>query len=128
LSPVCPIGGTEHCKSCRYPVNPQNFKSLRQCLNELSSLRNEGVLSESEYAVRRRLLVEFGKDRTPEGFRIAAWIVGAFGVILTGSGLWLALTFDILFGTLVIGGALMLALSFSFSVLSGNKDSAEDLL
>ncbi len=120
VSRVCRIGGVEHCGDCGHPFNPHAVEALRESLSQLESLQGEGILSEAESAIRRRMVVEFGRDRPGEGFRIAAWVVGTLGVVVTVSGLWLAY-FAKFWAWIAIAGGVMLAVSVSLAVVSGSR-------
>jgi len=138
VSRVCRIGGVEHCGDCGHPFNPHAVEALRESLSQLESLQREGTLSEAESAIRRRMVVEFGRDRPEEGlriarmlvelerdrpgegFRIAAWVVGTLGVVVTVSGLWLAY-FAKFWAWIAIAGGVMLAVSVSLAVVSGSR-------
>jgi hypothetical protein len=116
----------------------QEIEALRESLIQLESLQREGILSEEEYAIRRRMLVEskddqlekgprivrmlvkLDRDRPGEGFRIAAWAVGTLGVVLTVSGLWLAY-FAKFWAWIAIVGGVMLAVCVCFAVVSGSR-------
>jgi len=84
----CPIGGVEECTKCRHPVNPGLTEHLRLQLEELNGLRGS-VLSEEEFRIRRRLIVEAqdphhgipGRDAA-----IAALVLGPLGVVAIGAG------------------------------------------
>jgi len=124
FSRSCPIGGVTSCADCAHPFNPEDVERLRENLRELENLRHEGVLSESECAFRRQMIIELkhGKDRLPgEGFRIAAWTLGPLGLVLMCAGSWLAMTFHQAFVGVVIGGAIVLGLSLSFAVIASTK-------
>jgi len=121
---TCPIGGVTSCTDCAYPFNPEDVERLRENLTELTNLRDEGVLSESEYAIRRQMIIELqhGKDSLPgEGFYTAAWTLGPLGVVIIGAGIWLVQAFHRAFVGVVIGGAIVLALSLSFAVVASTK-------
>ena len=124
FSRTCPIGGVASCTDCAHSFNPEDVERLRENLIELVNLRDEGVLSESEYAIRRQLIIELrhGKDSLPgEGFHIAAWTLGPLGIVIVGAGIWLALTFHQALVGVVIGGAILLGLSLSFAVIASTK-------
>ena len=121
VSRACPIGGTSDCVSCRHPVKPEDAQRLRQNLDELETLRKEGVLSEPEYAARRRMIVGLVERRTGspgQGSRITAWIFGPAGVILTAAGVWLGINIDPSFWVMTGIGAAMLALCVSFTAIA----------
>ena len=129
VSRKCPIGGASECVSCRYPVKPEDAQRLRQNLEELDALRNEGVLSEPEYAARRRMivgLVERTAGPPGEGCRITAWLFGPMGVILTAAGVWLAMTVGQEFWVMAGIGMAMLALCVSFTAIALIKRQPRD--
>ena len=84
----CPIGGVENCKDCRHPLEPGSAERLRLRLEELDGLRGS-TLSEEEFRIRRRLIVE-GLDlrcAVPgEGAAIAALVLGPLGVVAITAG------------------------------------------
>jgi hypothetical protein len=129
ISRKCPIGGTSECVSCRYPVKPEDAQRLRQNLEELDTLRKEGVLSEPEYAARRRMIVGLVERKTGppgEGCRITAWILGPAGVILTAAGVWLGRTVDQELWVMAGIGMAMLALTVSFTAIALTKRQPRD--
>lgn len=124
FSRTCPIGGVTCCTDCNHPFNPEDIERLREQLTELENLRDDGVLSESEYAIRRQMIIELthGKDSLPgEGFHTAAWILGPLAAVIIGAGIWLAQTVHRAFYGMVIGGAIVLALSLSFAIVASTK-------
>lgn len=121
ITRTCPIGGVSECGSCKYPFKPEDAQQLRQQLQEVDTLRDEKVLSESEHAARRRMIVglmEENADRPGEWARIVAWILGPLGVLLTAMGSWLAMDFDPEFWVMAIGGTVILAVCVSFAVIA----------
>jgi hypothetical protein len=121
ISHKCPIGGVSECVSCHYPVKPEDAQQLRRNLEELDSLRKERVLSELEYAARRRMIVGLVERRTGppgEGCRITAWLLGPVGVTLSIAGVWLATTVNPEFWVMAGIGMTTLALSISFAAIS----------
>lgn len=129
VSRMCPIGGVSECVSCRHPVKPEDAQRLRQNLEELDSLRKEGVLSDPEYAARRKMIIGLVKTKTGppgEGYRITAWILGPAGVILTAAGVWLGANVDQEFWIMAGVGTAMLALCVSFTAIALMKRQPHD--
>jgi len=121
VSRKCPIGGASGCVSCQYPVKPEDAQRLRQSLEELDTLRKEGVLSEPEYAARRKMVVGPMVRKTGpsgEGCRITAWILGPAGVVLTAAGVWLGWNVDQEFWVMAGIGMAALALCVSFTAIA----------
>ncbi len=129
LSRKCPIGGVSSCEECHHPHSPEATDRLRAGLDQLQTLLREGVVTEPEYAVRRRMLIGLHESlRSPpgHGLRMTAWILGPAGIILTGAGVWLMQAFHGGFVGITVVGILLLGLCVSFAVLAGapGKDDA----
>ncbi|MHC4177383.1 MAG: hypothetical protein ACYSWU_07745 [Planctomycetota bacterium] len=131
LSRSCPIGGVSNCIQCRYPSRPEDTDRLRENLNKLEAFRQEKVLSESEYATRRQMIINLQDGTGPvprrrgppgEGLRTAAWVLGPPGLVIAGAGVWLAMTFpNPELWALPVCGAVATALAVSFAVLGWTK-------
>ncbi len=122
----CPIGGVSQCVDCRHHVNPLNTELLHKQLDELHLLQKQGVVSEEEAAVRRRAMIEAagGKaSKLPGAFRILAWLIGPFSLVMLVTGLLLAVFLHPGFFGLAGGGAAVLALAISFAALSRPYDT-----
>ncbi len=134
---TCPIGGVEACVSCDYPVKPEDGQRLRENLEQLDALRKEGVLSEPEYTARRQMIAGLVERKTSppgEGYRIAAWLLGPAGLILTAAGVWLGWNVDPEFWAMAGVGMATLALCASFAAIAitkrhqhGDKRPSRDL-
>ncbi len=124
---ACPISGSENCASCRHPYNPADMERLRERLEELQSLLNEGALTQEEHDLRRHLIVAMLSDpdagSLEDGFRITAWILGPVGVVISLFGTWLAMTVHPGFWGLGGAGALIVALCLSFAALSVRRST-----
>jgi hypothetical protein len=110
-------------------VKPEDAQRLRQNLEELDALRKEGVLSDPEYAARRRMIVGMTERRAGppgEGSRVTAWILGPAGVALTTAGIWLGRTVDQEFWVMAGIGVTMLALCVSFTAIALMKRQPRD--
>ena len=121
---TCPIGGVAHCVACVHPYNPENIGSLRESLRQLDELRRDQLITESQYELRRHLLVnlEEGLGQSPgQRFHTLAWIFGAIGLVVAATGLVLVSTIHLGFWAVVGLGALLLALCVAFSVLSASQ-------
>jgi hypothetical protein len=117
---TCPIGGVTDCSKCRYPVNPESAERLRGRLEELDSLRG-GTLSEAEFRIRRRLIVEAHEPRQGvpgESAAAAAFVLGPLGLVATVSGAVLSLAVHAGFLGLLGGGLVLGALAAGFAGLS----------
>lgn len=116
----CPIGGVEHCTKCRYPFEPGSIDQLRLRLEELDELRGS-TLSEEEFRIRRRLLVD-ARD-PPQGIpgraaATAALVLGPLGVAGIGAGWYLSSVVHAGFLGLLGGGLVLSALAVGFAGLS----------
>jgi hypothetical protein len=113
----CPIGGVSDCSDCGYASNPDAFR-LSEHLDELTCLRGDGALSETEFDTRRTALLRLH----PEGLRrkqlTTAWILGPLGGLVTVAGVVLAGTVHVGFWGMAGFGGAMLALALSFFMLS----------
>jgi hypothetical protein len=115
----CPIGGVTQCKQCTYQVNPASSELLRLQLEELDGLRGS-TLSEAEFRIRRRLIVE---AREPGGVpgrdaAAAAFVLGPLGVAGIGAGWYLSATVSLGFLGLLGGGLVLTSLAAGFAGLS----------
>ena len=116
----CPIGGVEQCKDCRYQVNPVSTDLLRVQLQELEGLRGS-TLSDAEYRIRRRLIVEAKAPRAGipgEGAAAAALVLGPLGVVTIGAGWYLSAVVHLGFLGLLGGGLVLSALAAGLAGLS----------
>lgn len=116
----CPIGGVTDCSQCRYPVNPESAERLRGRLEELDALRG-GTLSEAEFRIRRRLIVEAHEPRQGvpgESAAAAAFVLGPLGLVAIISGAFLSIAVHTGFLGLLGGGLVLGALAAGFAGLS----------
>ena len=119
LASRCPIGGVGNCTDCKHPYNPANIDVLRQALRDLEELKKQGLVTDSEFDIRRRMII-FAQDyaRPPgQGFVTAAWILAPLGMIFGGIGGYLTLHYHIGFVPIGVVGAILFGLSVSFGVL-----------
>jgi len=120
VSRTCPIGGVTHCDKCRYPIEPGSDEELRLRLRELARLKGT-ALTEREYRIRRRLLIE-AREPHPDipGQKTAttALVLGPLGAIITGAGWYLTWTQHPGFLALLFSGVVVLGLSVSFAGIS----------
>ena len=119
----CPIGGVEHCRQCRYQVNPVSADLLRVQLQELEELRG-GTLSDAEFRIRRRLII--AAKAPPPGIPgqragAAALVLGPLGVVTVGAGWYLSAAVHVGFLGLLGGGLVLSALAVGFAGLSRFK-------
>ena len=113
----CPIGGVENCAKCRHPVNPEH---LRLQLEELDGLRGS-ILSEEEFRIRRRLIVEAREPHRGipgQGEAIAALVLGPLGVVAIGAGWFLSAAVHPGFLGLLGGGLALSALAAGLAGIS----------
>ncbi len=116
----CPIGGVSKCKDCHYQVNPASTELLRLQLEELEGLRGS-MLSEAEFLIRRRLIVE---ARDPSGgvpgqkAATAAFVLGPLGAVTVGAGWYLSAVVHPGFLAILGGGLLLSALAAGFAGIS----------
>jgi len=116
----CPIGGVTDCSNCRYPVNPESAERLRERLEELDTLRGS-TLSEAEFRIRRRLIVEAHEPRQGvpgESAAAAAFVLGPLGLVATISGAFLSIAVHAGFLGLLGGGLVLGALAAGFAGMS----------
>ena len=116
----CPIAGLKSCAQCR-PFNPDDVEGMRERLRKLDDLRVERVITEEEYELRRRRIIELREETQrskEEGFHIAAWILAPIGFVLTIAGGLLAWRIHPGFLGIAGGGAVLLTLGLSFLYLS----------
>jgi hypothetical protein len=124
VSRKCPIGGVESCQKCRHPYSPDASARLREDLEELQVLLRDGVLTKEEHAQRRTLILGLHEGTmTPPGygFRVTAWILAPVGILLTGTGLWLAAKLHPGFWGMALAGVLVLGLCISFAALAHGR-------
>ena len=126
----CPIGGVASCHECCYPFKPEDAERLRDNLDKLDALRKDRVLSESEYEVRRAMIIHLqdGTSQQPgDGFRAAAWLLGVPGLAVTVVSSWLAMSMEpqILWTMLAFVGGVAVAASVSCGVLAATRKKAE---
>jgi len=116
----CPIGGVTDCSKCRYTVNPDSAEQLRLRLEELDALRGS-TLSEEEFHIRRRLIVEAREARRGvpgESAAAAAFVLGPLGFVALLAGAFLSIVVHPGFLGLVGGGLVLSALAAGFAGLS----------
>ncbi len=101
----CPIGGVTDCSKCRYQINPASTELLRMQLEELDRLRGS-MLSEAEFRIRRRLIIEAKDPHNPpgQGTAIAALVLGPLGLAAIGVGGYLSAAVSLGFLGLLGGG------------------------
>lgn len=125
LSRTCPIGGVESCGSCKHPFKPEDAERLRENLLKLDELRQEKVLSEGEYAIRRKMIIELqdvAEALPGEAYRTSAWVVGLPGLVITVAAFLLAAVAEsAIWIPVAVGGAVMIALSVSFAIVASTK-------
>ena len=125
LDRKCPIGNVDSCVKCRHSYNPAEIDALSERLTELDSLRNRNGLSSEELAYRRRLILQMRDGLTAtgseQGLRIAAWILGPLGTLITSTGVVIGMTLKPVFWFIAAGGGVMLALTLSFAAISSTK-------
>lgn len=117
----CPIAGVNSCKECRYRFNPDDVEGMRERLSKLETLRVEREITEEEYELRRRRIIELREETqrsVEENFRAAAWIVGPIGLVVGTVGGLLAWGINLGFLAFAIMGALALGLALGFLYLS----------
>ncbi len=124
----CPIADVGGCSSCTYASNPDAFR-LSEQLAELDRLREEGLLSSKEYAVRRAGIVRLHDVPGPpgRGFLITAWLLGPLGVLFVVAGILLVVNVHPAFWGLAGGGAIAAVLALSFWALARSARSSEDV-
>jgi hypothetical protein len=119
----------EDCTQCGYPVKPEDAERLRENLDKLDALRKEKVLSDSECSIRRQMIIGLypNTGQSPgEGYHTAAWVVGLPGVVLAGSGRWLAQRADpVLWTIIAVSGGVMIALGIAFAFVASSKRRKE---
>ncbi len=116
----CPIGGVTSCEKCRYQVNPASTELLRLHLEELEALRGS-TLSEAEFRIRRRLIVEArdpSSDVPGQEAAVAAFILGPLGVVTTLAGWYLSATVSLGFLAILAGGLVLSALAVGTAAIS----------
>ncbi len=115
----CPIGGVTDCNKCRYQINPASTELLRMQLEELDRLRGS-MLSEAEFRIRRRLIIEAKDPHNPpgQGMAIAALVLGPLGVAAIGVGGYLSAAVSLGFLGLLGGGLVLSGLSAGFMGIS----------
>ena len=117
----CPIGGVTNCSLCRYPVNPDSAEQLRLRLGELDALRGS-TLSEEEFRIRRRLIVEAQEPRPHHvpgrAAAAGALVLGPLGIVAIGAGWYLSGVVHPGFFGLLGGGLVLSALAAGFAGLS----------
>lgn len=116
----CPIGGVESCTECRHPVDPGLTEHLRVQLEELNGLRGS-VLSEEEFLVRRRMIVEAWEPHDGDPGRaaaVAALVLGPLGVLTVGAGWYLSAAVHPGFLGLAGGGLVLSSIAASLAVIS----------
>jgi hypothetical protein len=116
----CPIGGVKDCTKCRHSVNPGLTEHLRLQLKELDGLRGS-MLSEEEFRIRRRLIVEAQDPRGVIPGRAAATtalVLGPLGLVAAGVGLYLSASVHLGFLGLLGGGLALSALAASLAGIS----------
>ncbi len=134
----CPIGGVDRCQKCRYPFEPGSAERLRLRLEELEGLRGT-ALTEAEYGIRRRLIIEAREPSqgTPGDRQAAAALVlGPLGLVVTGAGWFLSSSVSLGFLALTIIGLVLIGLAGSFAgigamrrrALPGSDEAADDEL
>ena len=131
LAQLCPIGGVTSCAECQYLFNPDDIEGMQENLRNLEDIRVEGVITDKEYQLRRRRIIELreGKETSKgEGFRVAGWIVGPLGLTLIIAGSLLSWLAHIGFVALAAGGTVMLTLGLSFRHLSQPREPKTNAL
>ena len=118
----CPIGGVTNCSQCLYPVDPGSAERLRLRLVELDALRGS-TLSEAEFGIRRRLIVEAQEPKPHPGIpgraaATAALVLGPLGVVAIAAGWYLSRIVHPGFLGLLGGGLVLSALATGFTGLS----------
>ncbi len=116
----CPIGGVQNCSKCRYPLEPGSAEQLRLQLEELDGLRGS-MLSEEEFRIRRRLIVEVQEPHhviPGRGTAIAALVLGPLGVVAIGAGWYLSSVVHPGFLGLLGGGLVLSALAAGLTGIS----------
>jgi hypothetical protein len=116
----CPIGGVESCAKCRHPVNPGLTENLSLQLVELEALRGS-VLTEEEFRIRRRLIIEAQEpfdDEPGRAAAIAALVLGPLGAVTMGAGWYLSVAVHTGFLGLLGGGLVLSALAAGFTGIS----------
>ncbi len=122
----CPIGGVNDCTNCRYQVNPAAIQLFTQQLEELEALRGS-TLSDAEYRVRRRLIVQARAPRHEDpGERAAlgAAVIGPLGWVTLGAGVLLSFVVHPGFLGLAGAGLVLSAVSEGLSRVSKTKRRA----
>jgi|TARA_B100002003_G_scaffold234613_1_gene248743 hypothetical protein len=114
----CPISGKESCEDCSYARNPDAFM-LREQLEELARLEQEGLISPDERNVRRVEMLELFEARVD--WLAVAWILGPLGLVFTLAGGVLGFGFHGGFLVFACAGLVGLALSLSFSVIADRR-------
>jgi hypothetical protein len=116
----CPIGGVESCTRCSHPLNPGLVEELRLQLQELDGLRG-AILSEEEFRIRRRMVVEAWEPLNGDPGRsaaIAALVLGPLGVLTMGAGWYLSTAVHMGFLGLAGGGLVLSSIAASLAVIS----------
>jgi hypothetical protein len=116
----CPIGGVESCARCSHPLNPGLVEELRLQLQELDGLRGT-ILSEEEFRIRRRLVVEAWEPLNNDPGRstaIAALVLGPLGVLTMGAGWYLSTAVHMGFLGLAGGGLVLSSIAAGLAVIS----------
>ena len=80
----CPISGEAYCDDCRYARNPDAFL-LREQLEELARLEQDGLISRSELDERRAEMLRLFRISRHD-LRVAALILGPLAVVFTLAG------------------------------------------
>ena len=119
----CPISGKESCADCSYARNPDAFV-LREQLEELARLEQEGLISPGERNARRVEMLELFGVR--DELRAAAWILGPLGLVFTLVGGALGFGYHAGFLVFACAGLVGLALSLSFAVIASRQNKKED--
>jgi len=122
----CPVGGVNDCTKCRYQVNPAAIPLLTQQLEELEALRG-GMLSDAEYRVRRRLIVQArapGHEDPGEGAAKGAAITGPLGGVVLAGGVFLSFVVHPGFLSVAAAGLVLSAVAVGLSGLSRIKRRA----
>ncbi len=123
---ICPIGGVDRCGKCRYPFEPGSAERLRLRLEELEGLRGT-TLTEAEFGVRRRLIIEAREpSRGTPGDReaAAALVLGPLGLVVTGAGWFLSSAVSLGFLSILIVGLVLVGLAVSFAGMSAMRRRA----
>lgn len=124
LSRQCPIGGVEYCSACSYPYNPNKIETMKENLQYLEQLRQDNMLTEREYNVRRFMIVCMLNDKSLNpgfGYRVTAWILGPLGIVSTAAGAWLGFNLHPGYYGISGIGAAMICLSLSFFAIARIK-------